>query len=157
MTPEVWAYFGTVILERGLPAAVNLYERFKKVDPMLSDLEALRGWPSIRTRRSKMSPKTKAWLKGLAVAVITAVATGLLQLLLNPTEVALWTWAQWKAALILSGVFGLIAMLTYIAKSPWPSSDPAQAASPGPVAPETPSATPAEQKESTASGQDLPK
>jgi hypothetical protein len=68
-----------------------------------------------------MSEKTIAWMKGLAVAVITAAATGLLQLLLNPTEVALWTWAQWKAALILSGVFGLIAMLTYIAKSPLPN------------------------------------
>ena len=68
-----------------------------------------------------MNPKTKAWLKGLAVAAITAVATGLLQLLVNPTEVALWTLAQWKSALILSGVFGLIAMLTYLAKSPWPS------------------------------------
>ncbi len=43
MTPEVWLFFGTVLMERGLPAAMNLYERFKKVDPTLSDLEALKG------------------------------------------------------------------------------------------------------------------
>jgi hypothetical protein len=42
MSPEVWLYFGTVILERGLPAAMNIYERFKKADPTLSDLEALK-------------------------------------------------------------------------------------------------------------------
>ncbi len=76
-----------------------------------------------------MNPKFKAWLKGLAVAVVTAIATGLLQLLLNPTEVALWTWVQWKGALILSCVFGLIAMLTYIKQSPMPSSD----CGPGPI------------------------
>ena len=69
-----------------------------------------------------MNPKFKAWLQGLAVAVVTAIATGLLQLLVNPTEVALWTAAQWKAALILSCVIGLIAMLTYIKQSPMPSS-----------------------------------
>ncbi len=69
-----------------------------------------------------MSEKTKGWLRGLVIAVIIAFATGLLQLLVNPTEVALWTWAQWKAALILSGVFGLIALLTYVARSPLPSS-----------------------------------
>ncbi|MBP1715318.1 MAG: hypothetical protein H6Q42_3521 [Deltaproteobacteria bacterium] len=106
-----------------------------------------------------MNPKTKAWLKGLAVAVITAVATGLLQLLVNPTEVALWTLPQWKAALILSGVFGLIAMLTYIAKSPMPTSD-LEARSPSPTssAPYVPSVIPSEQKgETTASGQDPPK
>ena len=71
-----------------------------------------------------MNPKLKAWLQGLAVAVVTAIATGLLQLLINPTEVALWTWAQWKAALILSCVFGLIAMLTYIKQSPMPANSP---------------------------------
>lgn len=42
MSPEVWLYFGTIILERGIPAAMNIYERFKKVDPTLSDLEALK-------------------------------------------------------------------------------------------------------------------
>lgn len=106
-----------------------------------------------------MNPKTKAWLKGLAVAVITAVATGLLQLLVNPTEVALWTFAQWKSALILSGVFGLIAMLTYIAKSPMPAGDPeAQSPSPTPSAPYVPPAIQPEQRgETTASGQDPPK
>ncbi len=106
-----------------------------------------------------MNPKTKAWLKGLAVAVITAVATGLLQLLVNPTEVALWTFAQWKSALILSGVFGLIAMLTYIAKSPMPASDPeVQSPSPTPSALYALPANPSEQKgETTASGQDPPK
>ena len=106
-----------------------------------------------------MNPITKAWLKGLAVAVITAVATGLLQLLVNPTEVALWTLPQWKAALILSGVFGLIAMLTYIAKSPMPTSDPeVQSPSPIPSAPYVPPAIPPEQRgETTASGQDPPK
>jgi len=106
-----------------------------------------------------MSAKTKGWLKGLAVAVFTAVAAGLLQLLLNPTEVALWTFAQWKGALILSGVFGLIAMLTYIAKSPMPSNDPepsaastAQAVFCGP-----PTVPPAQkQREAAASGQDPP-
>jgi len=106
-----------------------------------------------------MNPKTKAWLKGLAVAVITAIATGLLQLLINPTEVALWTWAQWKSALILSGVFGLIAMLTYIAKSPMPTSDP-EVPSPSltPAASYVPPAIPSEQKgETLASGQDPPK
>jgi hypothetical protein len=102
-----------------------------------------------------MNPKTKAWLKGLAVAVITAVATGLLQLLINPTEVALWTWAQWKSALILSGVFGLIAMLTYIAKSQMPVGDPeVQFPSPVPSAPYIP---PEQKEETLASGQDPPK
>ncbi len=106
-----------------------------------------------------MNPKTKAWMKGLAVAVITAIATGLLQLLVNPTEVALWTFAQWKSALILSGVFGLIAMLTYIAKSPMPAGDPeVQPPSPIPSAPNVPPAIPSEQKgETLASGQDPPK
>jgi len=70
-----------------------------------------------------MNPKLKGWLKGLVMAVIVAIATALLQLLVNPTEVALWTWAQWKAALILSGIFGLIAGLTYVAKSPMPAGD----------------------------------
>jgi len=42
MTPEVWLYFGTVILERGLPAATRIYEKFKQVDPTLSKLEALK-------------------------------------------------------------------------------------------------------------------
>ena len=71
-----------------------------------------------------MSERIKGWAKGLAMAVIVAFATGLLQLLVNPTEVALWTWAQWKGALILSGVFGLIALLTFVAKSPLPISSP---------------------------------
>ena len=107
-----------------------------------------------------MSPKTKAWLKGLAVAVITAVSTGLLQLLLNPTEVALWTSAQWKSALVLSGVFGLIAMLTYIAKSPMPVSDPQlPSPSPAPIVDDVPQPIPSAQKQrdATASGQDPPK
>jgi len=106
-----------------------------------------------------MNPKTKAWLKGLAVAVITAVATGLLQLLVNPTDVALWTWAQWKSALILSGVFGLIAMLTYIAKSPMTTGDPeVQSPLPIPSTPYVPPAIPSEQKgETLASGQGPPK
>ena len=106
-----------------------------------------------------MSAKTKGWLKGLAVAVITAGATGLLQLLLNPTEVALWTFAQWKGALILSGVFGLIAMLTYIAKSPMPANDPEpEPAPPSPAAAFPPPTIPSAQKqrEAAASGQDPP-
>ena len=45
MTPEVWMYFGTIILEHGVSAAMNLYNRFKKVDPTLSDLEALKKLP----------------------------------------------------------------------------------------------------------------
>jgi len=106
-----------------------------------------------------MNPKTKAWLKGLAVAVITAIATGLLQLLINPTEVALWTFAEWKAALILSGVFGLIAMLTYITKSPMPTSDPeVQSPLPVPSALYVPPPIQSEhEEETTASGQDPPK
>jgi hypothetical protein len=107
-----------------------------------------------------MNAKLKGWLKGLVMAVVVAIATALLQLLVNPTEVALWTWAQWKGALIISGVFGLIAMLTYIAKSPMPASDDC----PDPV-PSVSPATPApagippvqKQRDATASGQDPPK
>ena len=36
------AVFWNSDLERGLPAAMNIYERFKKADPTLSDLEALK-------------------------------------------------------------------------------------------------------------------
>ncbi len=77
-----------------------------------------------------MNAKLMAWLKGLGVAVVTAIVTGLLQLLVNPTEVAKWTWAQWKVALILSCVFGLIAGLTYMKQSPLPLGDPNPPATP---------------------------
>jgi len=104
-----------------------------------------------------MSPKLKAWIKGLAVAVVTAIVMALLQLLVNPTQVAEWTWAQWKAALIISCIFGLIAGLTYMKQSPLPLGDPDPPVTP--IIPTTPAAIPSEQKqkEATASGQDPPK
>ena len=83
MTPEVWLYFGTVILERGLPAAMNIYERFKKADPTLSDLEALKKL-AVDPDKEENEPENQAWVKGQVA--ITAVHD-LLQLL-EPDEVA---------------------------------------------------------------------
>jgi hypothetical protein len=68
-----------------------------------------------------MSEKTKAWLKGLYVAVFVAFGGGLLQVVTNPQECANWTWTQWRGVLIVSAILGGAAGIAYLIKSPLPN------------------------------------
>ena len=73
-----------------------------------------------------MNPRIKGWLYGLGAAVIVAMSTGFLQIVVNPAECASWTWLQWRNVIIISVVLGLVAGFTYLAKSPLPPKDKAE-------------------------------
>lgn len=67
-----------------------------------------------------MSKNVKAWIKGLFVVVIVAIAGFILQLFADPEASASWTWAQWKVKLLIAIVIGVAAGAGYLAKSPLP-------------------------------------